>query len=632
MTRARRVPAAHERDDAGGVRGRLRGARGQRVEAAPGRELRIADAGAVVVRAGLRLRSGQVRSGRDDVRLRAPVVGGPATREVDDVAGAVCRGVGDSAAVGRTDCADVLRGADGDDVLGGAGRVDRVGARAGVPAGDHFDHPLVPGHAGARIAGEAVELLRRRVVGAAHACAPGVVRDPGAGPVRQALQSRDRGGHVEGSRAVEDLGRADAGERVHAHSVVEPLRVLERRARSRPVAGDERRDPCAMPVAVAVVGVARGRFVHVDEAGRKRSVSGYEEVGMRTRRRREHALVEAGVGHVDEPDRVVQMLRVQEREVAASERRNEGAQRAVHDPRAPLVMHLRLDERLDRDHAAQRRKPVDLARVEADPLVNDACDRDVLGGSVGRRFDLGAGRCAGGSRHRRDDHLRRAGQVESRKLLVGRRVRGERANERSAARQVGERAECVVVTAHELPVLGHVADDRDAGRLDGGDPRVLERAHVLDDREAARAFARACERAARLAEERRAPRRIGGLRPDPDHAHVVAKLSSGGEERSHVRPGGLDQRERVVRGDGGRARSLRARRVPPRRRARRRDVRPPAGQMLLTKLLLRLRGRVRRRQRGALRLGSRNASCRLKVLRRVQRFKERGRSNATAAP
>ncbi len=228
---------------------------------------------------------------------------------------------------------------------------------------------------------------------------------------------------------------------------------------------------------------------------------------MRTRRRWEQALVEAGIGHVDEPDRVVQMLRVQEREVAASQRRNEGAQRAVHDPRAPLVEHLRLDEGLDRDHAAQRREPVDLARVEPDPLVDDARDRDVLGGSVGHRLDLGAGRCAGGSRHRRDDHLGRAGSVESRKLLVGRRVRGERANERRAVRHVRERAECVVVAAHELPVLGHVADDRDAGRLDGGDPRVLERAGVLDDREAGRALAGACERAARLAEKRRAPRR-----------------------------------------------------------------------------------------------------------------------------
>src|SRR5215471_10880345 len=157
-----------------------------------GEEL-IADAAAVVIR--LRDAGFDVRAGRDDVGFDAPVaaprIDGTATREADDVVGAVGAGVGNAAAVGSGH-ADVLARADCDDVLGGGRAADGVGGRPVVAGGEDHDQLLIAGDAALSVAHDAIIFLRAAVVafGGGPGKAPGVARNTGALPVSGILPCR----------------------------------------------------------------------------------------------------------------------------------------------------------------------------------------------------------------------------------------------------------------------------------------------------------------------------------------------------------------------------------------------------------------------------------------------------------
>src|SRR5215813_4934856 len=162
----------------------MRRARRPSIKRLSGREELIADAAAVVIR--LRDAGLDVRAGRDNVRFDAGVaarrIDGAAAREADDVVGAVGACVGDAASVGPG-LADVLARADRDDVLGGGGAADGVGARPVVAGGEDYDQLLIAGGAALRVAHDAVIFLRVGVV-AEEACkAPGVARNTSALPV-----------------------------------------------------------------------------------------------------------------------------------------------------------------------------------------------------------------------------------------------------------------------------------------------------------------------------------------------------------------------------------------------------------------------------------------------------------------
>src|SRR5215467_4410679 len=164
----------------------MRRARRPAVERLTGREELIAYAAAVVI--GLRDAGFDVRAGRDDIRFDAPVaarrIDGAAARKADDVVGAVSAAVGDAAAVG-SGLADVLARADRDDVLGGGGAADGVGARPVVAGGEDHDQLLIAGRAALRVAHDAVIFLRAAVVafGGGPGKAPGVARNTGPLPV-----------------------------------------------------------------------------------------------------------------------------------------------------------------------------------------------------------------------------------------------------------------------------------------------------------------------------------------------------------------------------------------------------------------------------------------------------------------
>src|SRR5262245_22705148 len=145
-----------------------------------GEEL-IADAAAVVIR--LRDAGLDVRAGRDDVGFDAAVaarrIDGTAAREADDVIGAVGAGVADAAAV-VPGLAEVLTRADRDDVLGGAGAADGVGAGSVVAGREDHYHLLISGDAALRVAHDTVNLLRVCVVAEEIDEAPRVARDASA--------------------------------------------------------------------------------------------------------------------------------------------------------------------------------------------------------------------------------------------------------------------------------------------------------------------------------------------------------------------------------------------------------------------------------------------------------------------
>src|SRR5262249_7649011 len=147
-----------------------------------------------------------VRAGRDDVGLDAPVaarrIDGAAARKADDVVGAVGAGVGDAAAVG-SGLADVLARADRDDVLGGGGGADWVGAGSVVAGGEDHNQLLIAGGAALRVAHDAVIFLRVGVVAEEVCKAPGVARNTSALPVSGILPCR----RAKASR-TEDCGAA----------------------------------------------------------------------------------------------------------------------------------------------------------------------------------------------------------------------------------------------------------------------------------------------------------------------------------------------------------------------------------------------------------------------------------------
>src|SRR5262245_5200175 len=161
----------------------MRRARRPAIKRLTGGEELIADAAAVVI--GLRDAGLDVRAGRDDVGFDAPIaaprIDGAAAREADDVVGAVGAGVADAAAV-VSGHADVLASADRDDVLGGGGAADGVGARPVVAGGEDHDQLLIAGGAALRVAYYAVIFLRVGVVAEEVCKAPGVARNTSALP------------------------------------------------------------------------------------------------------------------------------------------------------------------------------------------------------------------------------------------------------------------------------------------------------------------------------------------------------------------------------------------------------------------------------------------------------------------
>ena len=467
------IPVTDQRGGAGHVRGRLRGARHERVEAAAA-EVLVADRGAGV--AGVLRRGARyVRPGRHQVRLQPAVLGRAAAREVDDIRGAVRATVRDAAAV-RARAAHALGGAHRDHVLRGARRgdaavalvalrVERVALAVAVVAGrEDLDHLLVAGRADRGVAHQRVVCLRGGVVAAEVRDAPGVVRDARAAGIGVGCEGRV----VHRRRcpvAAEDLRGANLGVGRHAEPVPVARRVL-------PDGGAEaRRDRRDVgPVAAAVRGVrVGGVVVGVADATEQVRV---DVDGI--------ASVEARVRHVDgESEGGSKALRSEPRLVSRTARRVAG-EIAGNDLGAPLVMQLRHAGRLDGNHGGVCGEGAHLVRAQVEELRAHLGHNKVGGELAPRVLRITAGILTRGARDGLDRHATAGRTVLD---LVGRTQRGGRAHRRVGPDQLGHAVERCSLGMDDVPVLRGVAEDGRAAGLQLRQPLALHRPYELDEHE-----------------------------------------------------------------------------------------------------------------------------------------------------
>src|SRR5262249_38172142 len=195
-----------------------------------------------------------------DASVAAGRIDGAAAREADDVIRAVRARVLDAASVGSC-LPDVFARPDGDDVLGGGGAADGVGARPVVAGCEDHDQLLIARDAALRVAHYAVISLRVGVVAEEVCKSPGVARNASPLPVSGILPGRPgRASWAEDRRAAHPRERRDA------QPVVESVRVFERRARAIVEAADDVRIKEA--VAALRSGLI-GRIILEDDTARR---------------------------------------------------------------------------------------------------------------------------------------------------------------------------------------------------------------------------------------------------------------------------------------------------------------------------------------------------------------------------
>ena len=169
-----------------------------------------------------------------------------------------------------------------------------------------------------------------------------------------------------------------------------------------------------------------------------------------------------------------------------SDRLEARVQRAVHDAGGALVERHRGSERLDRDDAAELARPAVSApsiatRCWTIPATSTGAPRRSERSATAARADAPAlPATVETTTSVRPERTGPAACLSAAVNGVTARTNGCRSSRAASA------LERRVVAAHELAVLRHVADDLDAGRVHGVDPRVLQRSHVLDDGQAGR--------------------------------------------------------------------------------------------------------------------------------------------------